>query len=69
MRVDEIDGGRAPCELSQLERSRRFGREADCGEKAACVRAGEEQAAALGGDVGELDVVHDDEVVEVGEEL
>jgi hypothetical protein len=36
--------------------------------EAAAFRAGEEEAAALVADVGELDVVHDDEVVEVGEE-
>ena len=69
VRVDEIDGGRAPCEVSQLERSKGFGREADCGEKTACVRAGDEKAAALGGDVGQLDVVHDDEAVEMVEEF
>ena len=69
MRVDEIDGGRAPCEVSQLRRSKGRGREADGGEKTACVRAHDEQAAALGGDVGQLDLVHDDEAVEVGKEL
>jgi len=44
-------------------------RQAECLEDRGCLRAREKQADALGGDVGEFDVVHDDEVVEVDEEL
>jgi len=65
--VEEIDGRTAPIR-GLREHGGGWSCQADLFEQCGGVRASDEQAAALGGDVGRLNLVHDDEAVEMGEE-
>jgi hypothetical protein len=64
--VEEVDRGAAGGGVGEAERGEVRGVEAEGGEGCGCGGAGEEEGCGLDG--GELDVVHDDEVVEVRDE-
>ncbi len=68
MGVDDGDGGGVPLGGLEVEGSEMLDGQAELCQERCGFGACDGEAGARGGDVGQLDVVHDDEAVEEGHE-